>query len=318
MAITTTQTRTIQAILNLFETSQVRGDYGRVTVIPGDTGHLSFGRSQTTLGAGGLYTLIAQYCANSGARFGRRLQPWLARMEARDISLDHDHTLQNILRATADDPVMRDTQDAFFDAEYFAPAMRSAARAGISEPLGCAVVYDGYVQGSWSKIAARVSGTPASRGERDWIRDYVQTRRAWLATSTHSDLHATVYRMDAVARLIELGQWGLELPLVIRGAEVSALSLSALPPTCYDGPTPGARPLVFNTATPLCRGLDVRLVQVALGERGADVRADGVFGRASAALVADLQRKEGMPVTGTASSALVTKLAAEALGTATA
>ena len=86
MPITTTQARTIQAILNLFETSQVRGDYGHVTVLSGDTGHLSFGRSQTTLGGGGLYTLISQYCANSGARFGQRLKPWLPQMQARDIA----------------------------------------------------------------------------------------------------------------------------------------------------------------------------------------------------------------------------------------
>jgi len=69
----TTQSRTVQAILNWFETSQVRGDYGQVTLLAGDTGHLTFGRSQTTLGSGGLHTLIARYCASSGARFGARL-----------------------------------------------------------------------------------------------------------------------------------------------------------------------------------------------------------------------------------------------------
>ena len=60
MPTTLTQTRTIQAIVNLFETSQVRGDYGQVTVLAGDTGHLTFGRSQTTLGSGGLHDLIAR------------------------------------------------------------------------------------------------------------------------------------------------------------------------------------------------------------------------------------------------------------------
>ena len=42
----------------------------------------------------------------------------------------------------------------------------------------------------------------------------------WLATHPHADLRATVYRMDALSRLIELGSWGLELRLVVRGAEV--------------------------------------------------------------------------------------------------
>lgn len=314
MAMTTTQSRTVQAIVNLFETSQVRGDYGQVTLLAGDTGQLTFGRSQTTLGSGGLHTLIARYCANTGARFGARLEQWLPAMQARDVRLDQDLVLHNILRATADDPVMRDTQDAFFDEEYFAKAMRAADKAGIREPLGCAVVYDSYVHGAFSIVSKGVNGTPASRGERAWLSDYVAVRRNWLANSSRADLRATTYRMDAFARLIDLGMWGLELPLVVRGAEVSEATLAALPSTCYDGPQPGARALVFLTSAPLCRGLDVRLVQVALGERGANVRADGVFGRASATCVADLQRAVGMPVTGVADAALVLELSAEATG----
>ncbi len=314
MVMTTTQIRTVQAIVNLFETSQVRGDYGQVTLLAGDTGHLTFGRSQTTLGSGGLHTLVARYCANSGARFGARLQAWLPAMQTRDVTLDSDRVLHNILRATADDPVMRDTQDAFFDDEYFAKAMRAADKAGIREPLGCAVVYDSWVHGAFSIVAKRVTGTPSSRGERAWLTDYVATRRNWLASSSRTDLRATTYRMDAFARLIELGMWGLDLPLVVRGAEVSEATLSALPTTCYDGPQPGARSLVFQTSAPLCRGLDVRLVQVALGERGANMRADGVFGRASANCVADYQRAVRMPVTGVADAALVRELSAEATG----
>ena len=34
--LTELQKRTAQAIVNLFETGQVRGDYGKVTLIPGD------------------------------------------------------------------------------------------------------------------------------------------------------------------------------------------------------------------------------------------------------------------------------------------
>ena len=34
---------------------------------------------------------------------------------ARDLALDHDFRLHNFLRACADDPVMRDEQDRFFD-----------------------------------------------------------------------------------------------------------------------------------------------------------------------------------------------------------
>jgi chitosanase len=51
-AIVHREDRSAQAIVNLFETSEVLGDYGNASVLPDDTGHLSSGRSQTTLGSG--------------------------------------------------------------------------------------------------------------------------------------------------------------------------------------------------------------------------------------------------------------------------
>lgn len=311
MSTTATQARTIQGIVNLFKTGHVLGDYGQVTVIAGDTGHLTFGRSQTTLGSGGLHALLGRYCDNVGARFGGRLGSWLPALEVRDTALDRDLRLHNLLRASADDPVMRDTQDAFFDEKYFRPAMLEAERRGIQEPLGRAVVYDSFVHGSWRRIRDRVAGTPAGRGERTWMTDYVAARRSWLATHGRAELRATVYRMDALGRLIDLGLWGLELPLVVRGAEISSTTLAATPPGCYDGPEPGTRALALQASASLSRGLDVRLVQLALSERGADIRTDGVFGRASAGRVAELQRSDGLPMTGVADGALVARLAAE-------
>lgn len=311
MALTPTQTRTIRAVVNLFETGEVLGDYGAVTVIPGDTGHLTFGRSQTTLATGNLHELIGRYCANAGARFGPRLAGWLPRLEACDVALDRDAVLHNVLRASADDPVMREIQDEFFDEEYFDPAVRAADRFGITQPLGVAVVYDSKVQGSWERIRARVRGTPADRGEQAWIRAYVAARREWLAGSSRQDLRATVYRMDAFSRLIEQGMWALELPLIVRGAEISGTTLAATPPRSYDGPPPGTRVLSVDAGLPVPRGLDVRLVQVGLSDRGLDVLADGLFGRRSADIVAEHQRRRGLPPTGVADVALIQELVAD-------
>jgi chitosanase len=310
--LTATQGRTLEAIVNIFETGQVLGDYGQVTVLAGDTGHLTFGRSQTTLGSGNLHKLLERYCNNAGARFGRRLAAFLPQSAARDNALDHHARLHNLLRATADDPVMRDVQDQFFNEEYFQPAMKTAERQGIGLPLGRAVVYDSFVHGSWGKIRDRVQGTPETRGEKTWIADYVAERRNWLATHSRADVRATVYRMDAFLRLIELDAWGLELPLVVKGAEISQTTLCGTPPGTYDGPAPGTRDISLPPpASPLLRGLDVRLVQLALSERGAAIRADGVFGRASAERVADHQRSIGAPVTGVVDRAMSLALASE-------
>jgi chitosanase len=113
--LTATQGKAAQAIVNIFETSRVLGDYSQVTVISGDSGHLTYGRTQTTLGSGNLTTLIKQYCANPGARFGAKLASYISRLETKDFSLDAEQILHNILRASADDPIMRETQDTFFD-----------------------------------------------------------------------------------------------------------------------------------------------------------------------------------------------------------
>lgn len=307
--LTPLQKQTAQAIVNLFETSSARGDYGAVTVIPGDTGHLSFGRSQTTLGSGNLHALLQCYCDNAGARFGPRLAPWLERLEQRDTTLDHELRLHNLLRATADDPVMREMQDQFFDEGHWQPAARIAASMGIATPLGLAVVYDSLIQGSWKTVrdlTVTHAGHLAELGERAWIEAYIATRQAWLAGHRRSDLRATAYRMEAFQRLAEQGYWGLELPLVVRGAELSATTLYATPPGCYDGPQPGTRSIALQT--PLARGLDVRLLQLALSEQGIAIKADGIFGRTSANLLRDYQALAGLPATGVADPALLGRL----------
>lgn len=309
--LTSTQKRTTEAIINLFETSAVLGDYSRVTLIAGDTGHLTFGRSQTTLGSGNLHKLLQRYCANGGARFGVRIAPSLPRLAAGDISLDRDLKLHNLLRASADDLVMRDTQDAFFDECYWQPASRGAGQLGITSPLGVAVTYDSFVHGSWKAMRDRTIqqiGNVTTAGERPWISTYVSIRRAWLAGHTRADLRATVYRMDAFQRLIDQGFWGLELPLVVRGKEISTASLSSMPPGCYAGPQPGTR--VLTVTSPMQRGLDVRLVQLGLSDRGYDILADGVFGQTSARIVREFQAASGLPTTGVVDAQLIAQLVA--------
>jgi chitosanase len=309
---TATQASAAKAIVNLFETGQVLGDYGAVTVLPGDTGHLTYGRSQTTLGSGNLAVLLDRYCTQPGARFGARLRDWRASLKAGDKALDRDQQLHNLLRACADDPVMRDVQDRFFDDSYWQPALRAAARLGIRLPLGVAIVYDSWVHGAWGAMRDRTDrgGTVQQSGEKEWLERYVDTRRDWLATHPNLLLRKTVYRMDAFRGLMDQGYWGLELPLVVRGREISLATLSGVPPGCYDGPQPGTRPLAVQS--PLNRGLDVRLLQLglSLADHQCDIRADGIFGSGTARWVKRYQQVSGLPQTGVADPALVARLAA--------
>src|SRR5438132_5794829 len=123
--ITDLQKKTAQAIVNIFETGKVQGDYGRVTLLNGDAGHLTYGRSQTTLASGNLFLLIKAYCEAPGAEYADALQPYLDRLSNRDLTLDQDLTLRQLLQQAGADAVMHDTQDQFFDRVYWAPALQS-------------------------------------------------------------------------------------------------------------------------------------------------------------------------------------------------
>lgn len=307
-----TQALAAKAIINIFETGAVRGHYGAVTLLPGDTGRLTYGRAQTTLGSGNLHVLVERYCATVGAQFAARLRPWLPALGGRSAAVDQDAKLHNLLRACADDPVMRDVQDRFFDELYWEPALRAATRVGLRSPLGAAVVYDSWVHGSWAPLRDRTNaaGALAQVGEHEWVQRYLRTRREWLGTHPNLLLRKTVYRMDTFLRLIEQDAWALPLPLVVRGQEISPDTLHAMPPGCYDGPQPGSRELAVRS--PLLRGLDVRLVQLALSDQGCDVGADGIFGNVTARFIRAFQRTTDLPETGVADASLIHKLVAAA------
>lgn len=57
-------------------------------------------------------------------------------------------------------------------------------------------------------------------------------------------------------------------------------------------------------------GLDVRLVQLWLSNRGADIKADGIFGQTSVKRLAEYQSSKGLPATGVADPALIAQLVA--------
>ena len=101
--------------------------------------------------------------------------------------------------------------------------------------------------------------------------------------------------MDSFARLIELNNWGLRLPIV-QGQEVSMQTIAATPPDAFEGQQLGTRPLRLQS--PMLRGLVARLSQLGLSELGLDVRADAICGGGSRDAVVAFQQRSGMPVTG--------------------
>jgi chitosanase len=204
--------------------------------------------------------------------------------------LDGNQDFRNLLvRAATEDPVMRLTQDQFFDSRYLAPACRAADVLGISEPLGITVIYDSLIQGGWSLLKQKV-GAVTTRGSRDWVQRYIDTRKVWLGT-LKAPLPSTVYRMDAFASLINSDKWNLELPMAVHNVNITPESLTA------DVPDQGARRTLTLT-TPYLRGADVALVQQKLQERQRPITPDGVYGAFTAKLVERWQSDNQIHETG--------------------
>jgi len=298
VAVNDLQKKTAQAIVNIFETGRVHGDYGAVTVLKGDLGHLTYGRSQTTLGSGNLFVLVKAYCAHPDAALSRELRPYLPELAARKMELDHDMHLRAHLREAGEDPVMQETQDRFFDANYFDPALRTASAKGIHSPLGQTVVYDSFIQGGFHRVVSLVGATVGEGGvdEKEWVARYVKAREGWLSR-LKPPLPGTVYRMHAFARLIEQKAWELPLDLTVRGVVISPETLADAMPVLRASavdpcdPTPG--PVLYLTSPYQC-GPEVVQVQEALNTHGLANGRDGVFGPFTEVLVKRFQESKGL------------------------
>src|SRR5215467_4917871 len=105
--VTELQKQTAQAIVNIFETGRLHGEYGNVTVARNDAGHLTYGRSQTTLASGNLFLLVKAYCDNAEAALGVPLRGYLVQLQPPDFSLDRDQGFRDLLQQAGGDPIMQ-------------------------------------------------------------------------------------------------------------------------------------------------------------------------------------------------------------------
>jgi len=294
--LTELQKKTAQAIVRIFETGKALGDYGAVTVIPGDTGHLSYGCSQASLTSGNLGMLVGAYCVAQGAEYAGKLEPYISALKKLDTRLDNDATLKTLLKAAGNDPVMRRVQDDFFDLKFWWPAVYTAEGMEIRSALGTLVLYDSRIHGSFDLISNRTTqkhGSPLMIGEREWIDRYIRERRDWLKNHSNTLLHNTVYRMDTLATLAMMGSWELDLPLTVRGVAITKAIL-----------TSSAARRTLKLASPLMRGDDVKELQVLLNrylEEQDTVRAgilrltaDGVFGQKTDDALKVFQKAKGL------------------------
>lgn len=227
MNLTSQQKRTCEQIINAFETGSAQGNCSAISIYadgPHGMKQITYGCSQTTE-YGNLEELIAMYVSSNGI-YSQQLKPYLPQIGV--TPLINSNVFKQLLRdAGRKDPVMQKAQGVFFDKRYFQPAMAWADTHGFKLPLSALVIYDSFIHsgGILSFLTKRFPELKPAKGgnEQIWIKQYVDVRRAWLATHPKEVLHATVYRMDCFKREIARSNWSLnQLPINANGVLVSA------------------------------------------------------------------------------------------------
>ena len=234
MTLTPAQKHVIDCVLSIFETGRVptAASYSTCSILADGAG-ISYGKHQCTDKAGSLDLVVKKYIA-LGGQYATQLKAYEAYLAANVSSTEppkgpykpETTALINLLKTAGADPVMQKAQDEVFDSNYFAPALNHAQSVGAAHALTVLVIYDtcihsgpGGVTMIRNKFAAK---SPANGGdEKEWVKAYINARRAWLAGNANSLVQKTVYRMDALMELVNAGNWDLKTPLKVRGVAIS-------------------------------------------------------------------------------------------------
>lgn len=227
------QKRAIDSVLSIFETSRLptQESYSTCTILADGAG-VSYGKHQCTDRSGSLDRVVRTYIRLGGihARDFENFLPLLdsnasTRVPPKGPWGADVTAFVTLLRSAGRDPIMWQAQDEVFDEDYFTPALRHAESAGLKTALSLLAVYDTCIHSGPGRVnthrAAFPELSPKSGGsERAWTVAYLKARRAWLAQSSNSLVRKTVYRPDAMLEIATQGNWGLALPLVVRGVKI--------------------------------------------------------------------------------------------------
>ena len=129
------------------------------------------------------------------------------------------------LRSSGADSRMRQAQDAVFETQYWAPALRQAAELHLELPLSMLALYDLAIHSGLGRLAALrpvFPEVPPVRGgdERLWTSALIGARHRWLLASSREVIRRTAYRTQALRDLVAADRWALDRPLTVRGVVI--------------------------------------------------------------------------------------------------
>ena len=214
----------IQKIVNVFESGTPDGDYGCISLYedgPNGIKQITYGKSQTTEW-GNLPDLIKLYIKNDG-KFASEFSKFTDTLGR--SSLVTDKSFISLLKEASKDPIMKESQDSFFDTHYWEPAKKWFDKNGFKTNLAMLVLYDSFIHsGSILKFLRErfVEKIPVNGGdEKAWIEQYCQVRLNWLNNHSNPILRKTNYRVVDFIRAMEKNDWDLSQEFLANGTKIS-------------------------------------------------------------------------------------------------
>lgn len=215
----------IKQVLLAFEQSSTNIKYGAVYKFKDGPNNieqitLSFGITEY----GNLKKFLKTYSEKNGT-YAAKFSEYLPIIGAKPLS--KNNTFINLLKESADDPIMKQCQEEAYDSMYISPALAWCEKNNLNLPLSKLVIADSFLQSGSilttlrNKFSEKI---PTAGGdEKQWVEAYCRTRRSWLANHSRKILNKTVYRMDLMLSLIKQSDWELDQPFYIaNGVKVVA------------------------------------------------------------------------------------------------
>ena len=215
----------IKKVLLAFEQSSTSIKYDKIYLFedgPGDIKQitLSFGITEY----GNLKKFIKEYCDKNG-KYAKDLNNYISLIGVKPLVKDTNFI--NLLKESAEDPVMQQCQESAYDSMYINPALEWCSKNNLTLPLSKLVIADSFLQSGsiLSKIRNTFSATTPNNGgnEKEWVEQYCKARKHWLANHSRTILHKTVYRVNFMLSIIKENDWELNQPAyVANGVKVVA------------------------------------------------------------------------------------------------
>lgn len=200
----------IKQILLSFEQSSTKIKYNKIYTFedgPNDITQitLSFGITEY----GNLKQLIKNYCLKNGP-LTTEFTPYIPKIGV--TSLVYDKKFIDLLVKAGNDSVMQLCQEEAYDSMYINPAFAWCDKNKFKYDLSRLVVCDSYLQSGCILQFLRKRFPATVDNEKEWVKQYCETRRNWLETHSRVILNKTVYRMDFMLNLIKKDDWDLTQP----------------------------------------------------------------------------------------------------------